>query len=63
MLPKIKALRKTLDKAGRKVEIEVDGGINAQTAKKAKAAGADILVSGSYIYNSSDVAGAIKSLR
>ncbi len=36
------------------VRIEVDGGINLETAKLAKEAGADIIVSASYIYNSND---------
>ena len=43
--------------------IEVDGGINAQTAKLAKAAGADILVAGSYIFNSDDYKERINSLK
>ena len=63
MLPKIKALKQMIDKAKLDVEIEVDGGINADTARQAVAAGADIVVAGSYIYESSDVAEAISNLR
>ncbi len=63
MLPKIKALRQMIDKAKLDVEIEVDGGINADTARQAVAAGADIVVAGSYIYESTDVAEAINNLR
>ena len=48
---------------GKRIEIEVDGGINEETAKLVVDAGADILVSGSYIFKSSDYAKAIKSLR
>lgn len=44
-------------------EIEVDGGINEQTAKIALAAGADVLVAGSYIFNQEDRAKAIQLLR
>lgn len=43
-------------------KIEVDGGINLETAKLAKDAGADILVSASYIYNSSDPKESFKKL-
>ena len=63
MLPKIKALKQMIDKAKLDVEIEVDGGINGDTARQAVAAGADIVVAGSYIYESSDVAEAISNLR
>lgn len=44
-------------------EIEVDGGINATTAKIAVAAGADVLVAGSYVFGQTDRAKAIESLR
>lgn len=63
MLPKIRKLREMIDKSKLDVEIEVDGGINGDTARQAVAAGADILVAGSYIYESSDLAAAINSLR
>ncbi len=43
--------------------IEVDGGINAETGRRAAEAGADILVAGSYIFKSEDAAKAISSLR
>jgi ribulose-phosphate 3-epimerase len=45
-LAKIAALRQRIDAAQRKIELEVDGGINAETAKAAVAAGADVLVAG-----------------
>ncbi|MBI2144389.1 ribulose-phosphate 3-epimerase [Candidatus Woesearchaeota archaeon] len=63
MLPKIKKLRETIDREKLEVEIEVDGGINSDTARQAVAAGADIVVAGSYIYESADMAAAISSLR
>lgn len=59
---KIKALRTEIKKRGLKVEIMVDGGINNETAKVVKAAGADILVSASYILNN-DYKIAIEALR
>ena len=43
--------------------IEVDGGINAQTAKVCKDFGANALVAGSYIYGNSDISAAVNSLR
>lgn len=45
-LDKLRALRRHLDAAGRTVDLEVDGGINAETAPAAIAAGADVLVAG-----------------
>ena len=43
--------------------IEVDGGINAQTAKVCKDFGANAMVAGSYIYGNSDISAAVNSLR
>ncbi|MBQ3894878.1 MAG: ribulose-phosphate 3-epimerase [Clostridia bacterium] len=43
--------------------IEVDGGINAETGRKAAEAGADILVAGSYVFKCEDAAKAISSLK
>jgi len=43
--------------------IQIDGGINPETVKKAKEAGADILVAGNFILASDDIAQAIKILR
>lgn len=63
VLPKIRALRELLDSKKLRTAIEVDGGINAETARLAASAGADVLVAGSYIYGSKDAAAAIKSLR
>lgn len=64
MLPKIQALRGELDRRGlTDVHIEVDGGINAETAKLVTAAGANALVAGNYIFGHADRALAISSLR
>ncbi len=46
-----------------KLAIEVDGHITPKTAKIVVEAGADILISGSFIFNSNDVQGAIRNLR
>jgi len=47
MLRKIETLREAIDASGRDIDLEVDGGIDAKTAKSAIAAGADVLVAGS----------------
>jgi ribulose-phosphate 3-epimerase len=60
-LDKIRRTRALL--AGRAVQLEVDGGINAQVAAKVVAAGADVLVAGSAIFGQADYAEAIARLR
>jgi ribulose-phosphate 3-epimerase len=45
-LDKIRTLRKRIDYAGRAIDLEVDGGLNPETARTAIAAGADVLVAG-----------------
>ncbi|WP_119169308.1 ribulose-phosphate 3-epimerase [Algihabitans albus] len=45
-LEKIRSLRAMIDASGRKIDLEVDGGINRETAPQAVAAGADVLVAG-----------------
>ena len=60
---RVRRLRAMLDARGLDVDIEVDGGINAQTAKRVVDAGATVLVAGSYVFGSKDYAAAIRSLR
>ncbi len=63
-LKKIKSLKLLLEKLNLKhIKIEVDGGINAETAKLCKEAGADILVAGNFIYKSKDISKAIEELK
>lgn len=62
-LPKITWLRDRLDAVNPGCELEVDGGITAETAALVKAAGANVLVSGSAVFSSSDRAEAIRVLR
>jgi len=61
-ITKIKQL-KELKAAGRGFQIEVDGGINLETAVLVRAAGADILVSGTYILSAPDRARAMRLLK
>ncbi len=60
-VPKIKQLKQTIGR--RPVLIEVDGGINSDTAPMVMSAGADVLVAGSFIFSEEDVQYAIKLLR
>ncbi len=62
-LEKISNCRQKIIKSGRKIDLEVDGGVNDKTAKQAIEAGADVLVSGSYIFNSKNYKEAIDNLR
>ena len=62
-LPKIIELRRIIDSIGSKCEIEVDGGINLETAKQCVAAGVDVLVAGSDVLSSRDRAVHIAKLR
>ena len=54
MMPKVTALRQEIDRRGLSVSIQVDGGIGAATAPVAAAAGADVAVMGSAVFNDPD---------
>lgn len=62
-LDKIRNLKALLMDTGSKARIQVDGGINAANAAGVVEAGADILVAGSYVFGSADIAEAIRKLR
>lgn len=62
-LDKVYELKEIRDEQGFDYEIEVDGGINQLTARLALEAGADVLVAGSYIFESDDYVQAVNSLR
>ncbi len=64
-LAKIEALRRKIDDSGRNIDLEVDGGINVETAPQAIAAGADVLVAGSATFKGGPeaYAGNIRRLR
>jgi ribulose-phosphate 3-epimerase len=63
VVPKIRALSRTLREQGLAVDIEVDGGIDARSAPLVVAAGARILVSGSAVFGQPDRAAAMESIR
>lgn len=62
-LEKIKRLRALIDATQSKAQIEVDGGVNAETAPLLARAGADILVAGSYVFKADDPHAAIRLLK
>lgn len=59
---KISRARELLDQLNPKIKIEVDGGINAETALITKNAGAEIFVAGSYIFGSGDIGAQVNKL-
>ncbi|KGA97739.1 ribulose-phosphate 3-epimerase [Alkalihalobacillus alcalophilus ATCC 27647 = CGMCC 1.3604] len=63
VLPKITEVKNLADKLNLSLDIEVDGGVNPETAKLCVEAGANVLVAGSAIYNQADRGEAIKAIR
>ena len=62
-IKKINKARQMLAPISRPIYLEVDGGINAEIAKAAIKAGANVLVAGSYIFGSASPEGALQSLK
>lgn len=62
-LNKVERLRTLIDRSQSKALIEVDGGVQAETAPMLVRAGADVLVSGSYIFKAADPIATISSLK
>lgn len=62
-IEKIKRLRALISASGSKALIDVDGGVNSETAPQLALAGADILVAGSYVFKSPDPHAAIRHLK
>lgn len=63
VLKKIRALRQIADERDLSLHIEVDGGINAQTAQDVVAAGANVLVAGSYVFGADNRKDCIQRLK
>ena len=61
-LPKLEALKAECERQGLNIDLEVDGGINAQTAPLAVKAGANVLVAGSFVF-CDDMENRIKELK
>lgn len=63
VLPKVAALRRMIDASGHAIDLEIDGGVNAETAVAVVEAGARVLVAGSAVFGQPDRAAAIRALR
>ncbi len=61
-LKKVRDLRQLLDRTGSHALIEIDGGVNLETGRQLKQAGADVLVSGSFIFHAPNPAKACEAL-
>lgn len=62
MMPKVTQIRQWISETGREIDLQVDGGVNAETAKVCVESGANVLVAGSYLFSKPDYAAAIKTL-
>lgn len=62
-LDKVRRLRRMIDERGLQTRIEIDGGIDRHNIAEVAAAGAEIIVAGSAIFNESDPAQAVRNLR
>ena len=62
-IQKVHRLRRLIDESGSKALIEVDGGVQGETAPRLVAAGVDVLVSGSYIFKSPTSEETIRQLK
>ena len=62
-LPKVAAVRKLIERAGRPIRLEVDGGVKVANIGKIAAAGADTFVAGSAIFGATDYAATIAAMR
>ena len=62
-LPKLKALKAEAERQGLSIELEIDGGINAETAPLAIAAGANVLGAGNYLFSADDMGAKVKEIK
>lgn len=62
-LEKVRALRNEANRQGLALDIEIDGGINGETAARAIQSGANVLVMGSYLFGAPDMAERVRFIR
>lgn len=62
-LPKIERIRRAIDASGRAIDLQVDGGVNEETAPRVVSAGANVLVAGNAVFSKPSYAEAIARLR
>ncbi|MEM9202689.1 MAG: ribulose-phosphate 3-epimerase, partial [Actinomycetota bacterium] len=63
LVDKIAEVKAMVDASGNDIDIEIDGGINAETIKECAAAGANVFVSGSALFRYEDRAAGVEELR
>ena len=63
MTDKIRLIRAEADRLGKDIDIQVDGGINTETAKLVKEAGANVLVAGTFLFKAENMKAAADSMR
>jgi ribulose-phosphate 3-epimerase len=63
VLPKVSEVRELVERSGREIHVEVDGGVGPTTAAAVKQAGADVLVAGSAVFCTGDYAASIRAIR
>jgi ribulose-phosphate 3-epimerase len=63
VLPKITRVREMIDRSGRDIRLEVDGGVKVDNIEAVAAAGADTFVAGSAIFGAKDYAATIAAMR
>ena len=63
MMPKVSKIRSYIDERNPACELEVDGGVNVQTAKICTGAGANVLVAGSAFFKAEDKAAFVKAVK
>jgi len=63
VLPKIAEVRRRIERTGRDIWLEVDGGVKVENIAEIAAAGADTFVAGSAIFGSKDYAATVREMR
>ena len=62
-LDKLREVRAIIKESGKEIDLEIDGGVNMQNVEEIKAAGANVIVAGSAVFNAADRAKAIATLK
>ena len=62
-LDKLREIRAIIDESGKEIDLEIDGGVTAENVEIIKAAGANVIVAGSAVFNASDRAAMIAKLK
>ena len=62
-LDKLRELRTIIDKSGREIDLQIDGGVTAENVAEIKAAGANVIVAGSAVFKAEDRAAMIAQLK